>query len=342
MKKTKNTLITQIPYNYTKYIEFETPNRKSKHKNILTSKNQTIQTIPKSLFDKINVSIMIPNPETTKIVENAMFSAGANVINGKSDNVDIVISESLIQEPEVIFTQNRKHIPPIATVSTITPRSTKSNQLILTPSTNDENNIKREKSPRNILLSQIPWIYENDLKIMNKHLNQSRSSSKSSKSINNSSAKIYSTSGINNSSTSIYGSIDTRSLATKDDLSQNILIISDISRRFRPIYTTIKQKIEFHYGKVPQAYNITPFDPIPPMTEELVAKYKAKLQHKRVSGNLQPANNGYCYICQGAYENAEMHHCSKSHKRNALLENWSEFDQLAIDVNSIFLECTKK
>lgn len=348
MKNEKSSFITQYPYNQTNYLILETPNTKTKQKRSCRSKNQPIQTIPKTLFDKINVSIMIPNPETTKIVERAMISAGANVIVGKPDNADIVISETqIIQEPEINFTPNRKRVPPIATVSAITPRSSKSpsnfsGHLILTPSTNnDERNNKSIRSPRNILLNQIPWVYDQEFIISNKHTSNNRNNSKNNQIYNNSS-RIYSTNTINNSSTSISGPIfEPRTPSSNEDLPQDVLIISDISRRYRPIFTKIKQKIEFHYGQVPPAYHITPFDPIPPMAKELVEKYKAKLKTNRVTINPQPANNGYCYMCQAPYENAGTHHCSKNHRRNATLVNWTEFDQLAIEINSKFLNSTK-
>lgn len=345
MKNVRSSFISQFPYKNTNFLELETPKvkTKTKQKHSTPSKNQSNQTIPKSLFDKINVSIIIPNPETTKVVENAMLSAGANVTVGKPDNADIIISESqFFQEPEICITPTKKRTPPIATVSAITPRSSKSpnysGHLILTPSTNnDEKFLRRTKSPRNILLNQIPWVFDTDSNILNSAIK----SSKNSKNRNtNSSTKIYST--VNNSSASISGPIfEPKVPATNEDLPQDVLIISDIGRRFRPIFIKIKQKIDLYYGDVPQAYHITPFDPIPPMTKELVEKYKAKLKTNRVSINPQPANNGYCCMCQTQYTNAEMHHCSKSHQRNAKLVDWSEFDQLAIDINSEFLDNAK-
>lgn len=341
MRNEKSTLISQFPYNYTNSLNWEASNTKLSHIRQSSSKSQSIS---KSFFDKINVSILIPDQETTKIVEDAMISAGANVIVGKPENADIIISQTqIIKTPEINFTPNRKRIPPVATVSAITPKSSKSpnvsGQLILTPSPYNDKAGKKTKSPRNILTSQIPWIYDYEKK--NNRANKNSNTNKNSKKTNNN-AKIFNTSTINNSSTSISGPlIEAHPPSSNEDLAQNVLIISDISRRFRPTFTIIKQSISIHYGKVPQAYHITPFDPIPPMAKELVEKYKAKLRNNRVTINPQPTNNGYCYICQTPYKDAPTHHCSKSHQNSAYLVNWNEFDQLAFQINSEFLDWTK-
>lgn len=315
MKNVKNSFIPQFPYGQVSHLKFETPKKQSKLKLTTPPKYQSGQTIPKALFNNINVSIMIPNPETTNIVKNALISAGANVFIGNSNKADIVISESqqIIQPQAEITPRKTTNNHPIATVSAVTPKSN-SSKLLLTPSTNnDEKTFK--KSPRNIFLNQIPWIFENDTKLLLSSRNRS----------------------VNNSSTSVTNQIFEPKPVKIDDSTQNILIISDIFRRFRPIATKIKYRIELHYGKVPKAYHITPFDPIPPMVDELMKKYQEKLLQNRVKINPEPANNGFCCICQIPYENAETHHHSKTHNYNASLEDWSEFDQLSIEINSMFL-----
>ncbi|OHT02144.1 hypothetical protein TRFO_30909 [Tritrichomonas foetus] len=272
MKNERKIFVPQFPYNCKDDCLLKPVHTRTAQKFSSPARSQPVQTVPQSLFDKLNVSIIMTNPETTKVVEKAMISAGANVVVGTPEYADIVISESQIsQPPKIAVTRGKKMV-----------------------------NAARDSMPRsqrNILLKQIPWVYD---------VQEPKTEPKSKPEI--------------------------------ERISKNMIIVSDIQHRHRPMIAIFKKDVQLHFGDVPQGYPLTPFDPIPAMSKQHVEKYKAKLGTTQVTINPQPANDSYCYMCQASYGDAAMHQRSASHQHNAICGDWYEFDYIAEEINEIFLE----